>query len=308
MRGAALALVALLALPAAAEQPPRWAFPLADPVQPAPPDMAAPRSIPGSALAYSLREIDDLFRPPIWFPEQRPARPRVVAEGARPAVRACASCHLQNGMGHPESSHVAGLPVAYLRRQMLAFRNGERHDPIWMSALSRALTDEDLEASVQWAASLPPAPWVRVVETDTIPRSMHNRARMRIPSPEGGTEPLGNRIAEFPENTERAINRDPNSGFVAYVPPGSIARGRALAEGRGGLGVACADCHGATLSGLDEVPRIAGISPLYTVRQLWGFKTENRTGEAAMPMRAVMAGLDGEAITALAAYLASLPP
>ena len=53
---------------------------------------------------------------------------------------------------------------------------------------------------------------------------------------EGGeTEPIGNRIIEMPEDTERTeVLRDPRSAFIAYVPAGSIKKGEALVTTGGG--------------------------------------------------------------------------
>jgi hypothetical protein len=41
------------------------------------------------------------------------------------------------------------------------------------------------------------------------------------------TEPLGERIAETPEDQERFESRDARATFVAYVPPGNIRKGAA---------------------------------------------------------------------------------
>ena len=69
--------------------------------------------------------------------------------------------------------------------------------------------------------------------------------------PIDGTEPIGNRIVEVPEDTTRTLLRDPISGFVAYVPPGSLARGEALSRTGGeGRTTACGACHGDDLRGL----------------------------------------------------------
>jgi hypothetical protein len=56
----------------------------------------------------------------------------------------------------------------------------------------------------------------------------------------GGTEPIGRRILEILADPFRTEIRDPHSGFIAYVPPGSIARGEALVEGPGAVVSACA--------------------------------------------------------------------
>ena len=88
---------------------------------------------------------------------------------------------------------------------------------------------------------------------------------MHVPTNDG-TEPLGQRIIEMPEDLARTELRDAASGFVAYVPPGSIKRGESLVKTGGARTVACGTCHGADLKGLGPVPPLAGRSPSYTVR------------------------------------------
>jgi cytochrome c553 len=131
---------------------------------------------------------------------------------------------------------------------------------------------------------------------------------MRFASPEGGTEPIGNRIITLPENQELARLRDPRSGFVAYVPPGSLARGRALVEGGGGKTVACVICHGEGMKGLANVPRLAGLHPIYVARQLHLFKDGNRAGPDAPLMKRPVAQLTDADILNISAYVASLSP
>ena len=41
----------------------------------------------------------------------------------------------------------------------------------------------------------------------------------------GGMEPIGNRIITCPVDQVRARARDPHTGFIAYLPPGSLAKG-----------------------------------------------------------------------------------
>ncbi|TAG26678.1 MAG: cytochrome C [Burkholderiales bacterium] len=293
---------------AMAEGGPAWAYPVADKEQPPAPDGNTKARVPNSALTYQLKEIDNLFEPPIWFPEHNVGMPRVVQYGAQPGVRACAACHLTSGQGHPESGHISGLSVNYFKRQIQDFRSGDRTDKVWMTAMARAMTDKDIEESAQWFAKIKPIPWVKVVEADTIPKSYFNKSRKRLAVPGGGTEPLGERIAEFPQEPERVLLRDPYAGFVAYVPKGSLAKGKELVTQGAGKTVMCIACHGADLKGVGDVPRIAGVSPLYTVRQMYAFKTGSRKGTYAAQMQPVTANLQDADITAIAAYLASLAP
>ncbi len=75
-------------------------------------------------------------------------------------------------------------------------------------------------------------------------------ARHRILAPDGGTEPIGRRIVQIPEDPFRTNIRDPRSGFIAYAPPGSVRRGEGLVKtGDGGKTVPCGMCHGDALLG-----------------------------------------------------------
>ena len=67
----------------------------------------------------------------------------------------------------------------------------------------------------------------KVIEADTVPVTFVGQGRMRFLRPEGGTEPVGNRIITVPQDVERARSRDPHSGFTAYVPKGNLASGKA---------------------------------------------------------------------------------
>ena len=307
---------------AAAQQPlPTWAFYFPDEVQPQITiDRDVPRRLEGSERVYTLAQVDDMRNSPDWFPDSHPPMPRVVAHGASGNVFACATCHLTSGMGHPESSSLVELTVDYMMRQVDDFRSGARSNPIvvdgepqdnatqWMIRLAHELSDEDSRLAAEYVASLDPVPgWVQVVETDTVPRSYITRGYARLPWPEGGEEPIGNRIIELPKDVEREILRDPRSGTVAHVPVGAVERGRILATtGDDGHTIQCAICHGPELRGLGEIPGIAGRSPTYAFRQLYSFKDGSRSGPMATLMLGTVSQLTEEDMIALAAYAATL--
>jgi cytochrome c553 len=132
---------------------------------------------------------------------------------------------------------------------------------------------------------------------------------MFIAAEDGGVEPIGQRIIEMPENLERTELRDARSGFIAYVPTGSIAKGRELvSSGGAGRTQPCGVCHGNDLRGLGPVPPLAGRSPSYLVRQLYDLQTGVRKGRWSPLMQAVVAKLSVADFVALAAYAASLEP
>jgi cytochrome c553 len=127
---------------------------------------------------------------------------------------------------------------------------------------------------------------------------------------EAGTEPLGQRVIEVPVNVEETeLMRNPRLGFIAYVPPGSIKKGEALATtGGGGRFTPCTACHGLNLQGLGPVPPLAGRSPSHFGREVWDIQNGTRTGAWTPLMAAVVAALTPDDIVNLAAYTASLPP
>ena len=158
-----------------------------------------------------------------------------------PEVRACALCHYPNGKGRAENAPIAGYPVAYFIQQMNDFKNGNRKsaDPKKantnaMIAIAKAMTDEEIKATAEYFGSMPWTPWIKVVETETVPKTrIAGGLFLALDGDE--KEPLGKRIIEVPENTEATeMYRNPRSGFIAYAPPGSIKKGEALVTSGGG--------------------------------------------------------------------------
>src|SRR5271155_4230436 len=141
--------------PAYADQTPSWAFLVADPNQ-APENPREVRRVPGSTKNYTLEQINDLSNPPDWVPAQHPPAPAIVSHGSGPNVPACAACHLYSGLGHPESANLAGQPAAYLAQQMADFKSGTRLDPARMTAIGKAISDDDARIAANWFASLKP--------------------------------------------------------------------------------------------------------------------------------------------------------
>jgi cytochrome c553 len=304
-------IVSAAAATAIAADNPEWAYP---PIrQPANPDNTVKKSVPGSSKHYTQAQIDDPFNPPDWFPNEHPPMPQIVAHGGqRPAGRACAQCHLPTGNGHPESASVAGLPVDYIARQMAEFKTGRRAGPAAgaMIAVAQVVAEDDIDAAADYFSKLKPTTdYNKVVEADTVPKSYVGAGGMRLPAKDGGTEPLGNRIIALPVDANAAVLRDPHSGFVYFVPQGSIAKGEALVTtGGDGKTVGCTLCHGQALKGMGEVPPLAGRSATYLFRQLNDIQDGTRTGPGIALMKPVVAKLDQSDMIALAAYLASRNP
>jgi cytochrome c553 len=298
----------------AADSLPVWAYPVNPPGLKPAPDDGALKHVPNSVAAYTLTQIRDLFSPPDWHPENHPSMPDVVGRGNKPGQFACGYCHLPNGLGRPENSSLAGLSATYIAQQVADFRSGVRKSsepaslPInLMVAVAKLVSDEDTKIAAEYFASLKPASWIRVVETETVPKTKVG-GWMLIADDSGGTESIGQRIIEMPENLERTELRDSTSGFIAYVPVGSIRKGEALITNGAGKTSPCAICHGTELKGLGPVPALAGRSPSYIARQLYDIKHGVRNGQWAELMKSVVAGLSEEDMVAIAAYTASLAP
>ena len=275
------------------------------------PDTSLKR-IPGSTQAFTLAQIRDFFNVADWFPGDHPPMPEVFVRGRAPDVRGCGMCHMPNGKGRPENAPIAGLPYAYVVQQLADFKNNLRTsaDPrktntAQMIQAAKAMTDDEVRAAAAYLAAMPWTPWIRVVEAETVP-AMRLTGNVFMPAPGGGTEPVGNRIIETPEDPVRFELRDPHSGFIAYVPPNSVSKGAALASSGGNRTLPCTICHGADLNGLGPVPGIAGRSPSYIVRQLWDFQQGSRKGAWSPLMQQVVAKLTQEDMLNLAAYAASL--
>ena len=285
-----------------------WAFPVRDKAPMVLDVRSGSIHVPGSTKTYTQDEIDDIKNPPDWFPDEHAPMPQVVAHGADGGVLGCASCHLGSGLGHPESANLAGMPAAYILRQLSDFKAENRMGEA-MNDMSRNLTDGDARLAADWFAALKPKVWQKVVETDRVPKTFVNEHLMRMPLPGGGEEPIGNRIIELPQDIARAESRDPHSGFIAYVPKGSLLKGKEFVNtGGGGKTIQCVICHGPSLNGLGEVPPIAGHSPMYLFRQLHYFKDGSRHGSMGALMKAVVANMTQDDMLAIAAYVGSLTP
>jgi cytochrome c553 len=304
----------------AGDTPPSWAYPQAQNQQ-RPPDDGTVHRLEGSTAGFTATQINDPFAPPDWYPNEHPPMPDVVAHGRTPDLRACGQCHMPHGLGHPESSGLAGLPADYIVEQVHAYRDGRRKSSVGnsiMIPLSKAATEEEIHTAAEYYASLKPKPWLRIVETDMVPTTFVGAGNMRFATTDGKMEPIGQRIIELPEDAENAELRDSHAGFVAYVPKGSIAKGEELATTGGdhvvngkivkGKTVACGICHGPQMKGLGNVPGLAGRSPIYLVRQMYDFKHGARTGKEVALMIPVVVGLTQDDMLNLAAYISSRQP
>src|SRR5213594_2439358 len=249
----ALALVVAAGVVAAQQSgsnsvPPPWAFGFATPLTPgatAPPPPAAPAAppapdptmhkLPGSQFSFTLNQIRDQYGPADWFPGDHPQMPDVVAHGKRDQmVAACSLCHYPNGKGRPENAGVSGLPYSYFVQTMMDFKNDMRKsadarkgNTNRMISFAKNMTDDEIKAAATYFSSMKWTPWIRVVETDSVPKTrIAGGMFLALEGAEAGREAIRPRIIEVPENAEATETlRNPRSGFVAYTPIGSVKKG-----------------------------------------------------------------------------------
>jgi cytochrome c553 len=304
-----LALIGASAAPAQDAKPPFWAYPYNPPGFTPPPDDGQPRRVPESAATYTVPQTRDRFLAPDWHPADHPPMPPVVAEGRKPDVYACGFCHRASGPGGPENADVAGLPDSYFLQQMRDYKDGKRSTALpdripqaWMISLAKAASEDEIKAAAEYFAAIKPIKVVDVKETDTIPKT-RVAGWFFVDTKSGETEAIGDRIIETPTDVGRFVNRDARVRFVAYVPTGSVAAGRALSVKPE---IACAGCHGTKLTGTDVVPGIAGRSPTYLYRLLYDYRNGFRDGPQSGAMIAVAKQLNERDLLPLTAYLGSL--
>jgi cytochrome c553 len=316
----------------AADEPPPWAYgfttppapntPRATPNPAQPQDNVVEHSVEGSQLKFTRAKIANRFGPADWFPGDHPTMPLVVQRGKQDAnVYACSLCHYPNGKGRPENANVTGLTYEYFVQTLKDFKNGARKtsDPRkgntgLMEHFAKSMTDAEIESAAKYFTSIPATPWIKVVETDSVPKTRPQGGMyLVVEGAEAGKEPIGNRIIETPISAhDTEFLRNPRSSFTAYVPPGSLKKGEALVkEGTTASGkkvTACTICHGSDLRGLGPLPTLAGRSPSYLTRQLYDMQHGNRNGAWTVLMAPVIAGMNADDVLNASAYLASLQP
>jgi cytochrome c553 len=297
------------------EGPPAWAYPVNPPDLKPTPDDGTLRHVPDSNASYTLTQVSDRFFAPDWHPGDHPPLPESVARGRKPDVFACGFCHRADGAGGPENASLAGLPAEYIIQQVADFKSGARKSSVparppvrLMASVSTGVSDAELQAAAAYFSALKPKVVIKVVETDTVPKTFVPGWHLAA-TPDGEKEPIGARLIEIPASLADFTSRDSRTGFIAYAPIGSIQKGKLLANSGGdGKTLPCATCHGPDLKGVGPIPGIAGRSPSYMVRQLYDVQHGARAGSTGAPMKLVVEKLDTGDMIALAAYAASLEP
>ena len=123
-----------------------------------------------------------------------------------------------------------------------------------MINFAKAMTPQEMQEAADYYASMKWTPWIKVQEVAQVPK-MRSQAGMWLPleGANAGMEPIGMRVIEMPDNVEQVEKmRSARTGFTAYVPVGSVAKGQPLVmNGDPARGiVACTVCHGGDLHGV----------------------------------------------------------
>jgi cytochrome c553 len=277
-----------------------------------PADDSAVVSIPGTTKTFTRAQLRAAKETMDWYPEDRHGTMPDLVRFGKQGVRQCSLCHLPDGSGRPENAPISSYHPTYFLQQMQDFRDGLRKsaDPRKantnnMIGFAKATTREEDMAAAQYFSQQPYPRRIKVVESKTAPKvRLQGGMHMAIPANEGGgMEPLkADEIIEIPDDNLRAEARDTRGSWTAYVPPGTLNRGKQLASK-----YQCATCHGANLDGIGPVPALAGRSPSYTMRQLFDMKTGARRGPWSALMKNIVTSMSVQDMAAVAAFAASTP-
>jgi cytochrome c553 len=298
------------------EAVPSWAYPINPPSSGAAlSDGIKPLHIAGSRVSFTQAQLTDFFFAPDWYPGSHPPLPSIVSRGRAPGVFACGYCHSPTGQGRPENASLAGLSADYIVQQVADFKSGARRSAFHgaflpndlMIRVSANAGPEDIAAAAQYFAAQTLLPRVKVLERVRVPLT-HVEGWVYVAAAGVRQEPLAGRILELAPDIGRHEKRDDHLRYTAYVPIGSVARGKILAaNGTAAAPIGCVACHGNNLLGAGLAPPIAGRSPTYLLRQLLALQTGARAGAGAALMKTLVASLSLDDMVAAAAYAASLP-
>jgi cytochrome c553 len=178
-------------------------------------------------------------------------------------AESCASCHGDDG-----NSMVATFPKlaqqhsSYLKRQLLAFKDGSRNDPM-MSAMALTLTDEDIaDISAYYAAQKISENALPVLTTDDDEKPVSNK--------------------DVPTLIAQGSNLYRNGNLTSEVS-------------------ACIACHGSSGEGNKPAsfPALKSQHADYLIKTLTDFKTGSRSNNPENIMRMIAKKMTDEEIKAV---------
>ena len=241
------------------------------------------------------------------FPTRHGTAPSIVQHG-KGAALACGACHLMSGHGHQESADLAGLSAEYIIRTMADFKSGTRIDPARMNAIAKGMSDEEVRQAAEYFASLKPGRLDQGCRDRDGSQELRERERPAAPAVAGRRHGAAGR-SHHRTSAGCGQSHQPRSAFrIRRLCSGGQRReGRGVGEDTAASNktIACAICHGDSLEGLGDVPRIAGLHPAYVARQLYAFQTGTNHSVSSALMKKVVANLTADDILAISAYAAA---
>lgn len=120
------------------------------------------RSEPKMEALLKALSREDMFDIAAFFEAQKPVAPKFTVDAEKAAMgeakakeTLCSMCHLGGLKGQNEIPRVAGQHFDYVVKQLKDFRAGRRtNDAGNMSAVSKTLSDEDIENLAHYLATL----------------------------------------------------------------------------------------------------------------------------------------------------------
>ena len=175
----------------------------------------------GSTAAFTATQINDPFAPPDWYPNEHPPMPETVAHGRKPDLRACGQCHLPHGLGHPESSGIAGLPADYIVEQMRACTRWTPQE------LGRQLDHDRVVEGGDRRGDADRRGVLRIAEAEAVAQDRRDghgaddvcRRRQHAVRDDrtGRKSRSASALSSCPRMRRSRSSRDGHSGFVAYA-------------------------------------------------------------------------------------------
>ena len=200
------------------------------------------------------------------------ARGRELASNGANGIAACATCHGAQGEGNAAGGfpRLAGQPAYYLERQMNAFADGSRTNPI-MTPIAQAMTDEQRRDSSAWYASL---------------------GASAVSAKSSAADGTGRGATPKPDAAQRRR-------ALALLTRGDHA-----------LQVqACNNCHGPNGAGEAPMyPYLAGQHASYLTAAMAEWKSGARKTDPSGQMTTIAARLGDRDVAALSAYFAAQAP
>jgi cytochrome c553 len=205
-------------------------------------------------------------------PAQLEAGQRIAAQGSQGGVTACVGCHGAQGEGNAAGGfpRIAGQSSYYLGKQLAAYSNGARVNPI-MQPIAKAMSAEQIRDVSAYYAGLGAA--------DAL------AGAAAAPAAKGKSRAGANADAGGARALQLAVSGDSSMGVQA-----------------------CANCHGPGGAGEAPVyPYLAGQHPNYLTAAMQEWKTGARKTDMSDHMVRIAKSLSDADVAALSVYFGAQP-